>query len=94
MNAEATLGNDVVDPLKSVADAMSNAAEAMATEGTMPPTRFNKRFLRRTSSSRAFVYSSCYFLSYGVVFPTLFARTTSLAVDQWRRDHRRCECGQ
>jgi len=60
------------DPLKSVATAMASAAEAMRdgasdvaekVQSAIPATR---RFASR------FLYSTFYFASYGVVFPTLF----------------------
>jgi hypothetical protein len=60
------------DPLKSVATAMANAAEAVRdgatdaaakVQGALPATG---KFISR------FVYSTFYFASYGVVFPTMF----------------------
>ena len=73
MTADSTNAvNPTVDPLKSVAAAMANAAEAVRegacdaaskVQDAMPATG---RFVSR------FVYSTFYFASYGVVFPTLF----------------------
>jgi hypothetical protein len=73
MTAEtANAANSNSDPLKSVATAMANAAEvfrdgacdaASKVQGAIPATG---KFVSR------FVYSTCYFASYGVVFPTLF----------------------
>jgi len=59
-------------PLKSVSTAMATAAEAVR-EGTSDALARVKQALPATGEyvSR-FVYSSCYYLSYGVVFPTLF----------------------
>jgi hypothetical protein len=73
LNAEATLGNDVVDPLKSVADAMSSAAEAMRDGAQDAADKVQQAIPAANKFVSRFVYSSCYFLSYGVVFPTLFA---------------------
>jgi hypothetical protein len=58
-------------PLKSVSTAMATAATAVR-EGTSDALARAKAALPAAGEyvSR-FVYSSCYYLSYGVVFPTL-----------------------
>lgn len=60
------------DPLHQVATAMSNAAEALK-DGASDAARAVQRFVPqgKVSLSKA-AYSTCYFLSYGVAFPTLF----------------------
>jgi hypothetical protein len=72
MTTPAAAAESVNGPLKSVADAMSNAAAAIGDGAArvgeaMPATR---RFASR------FTYSLFYFTSYGVVFPTLFVAST------------------
>jgi hypothetical protein len=66
--AAANAPDTATDPLKTIASAMENAAQAIEDSAVklgeaMPKTR---RFLGR------FLYSAFYFTSYGVVFPTLF----------------------
>lgn len=60
------------DPLHQVATAMSSAAEALK-DGASDAARAVQRFVPqgKVSLSKA-AYSTCYFLSYGVAFPTLF----------------------
>lgn len=65
--------NDAVDPLKSVADAMSSAAEAMRDGAHDAADKVHQAIPAANKFVSRFVYSSCYFFSYGIVFPTLFA---------------------
>jgi hypothetical protein len=60
------------DPLQQVAAAMSSAAEALK-DGASDAAKAVQRIVPqgKASLSKA-AYSSCYFLSYGVAFPTLF----------------------
>jgi hypothetical protein len=69
---DATLGNETVDPLKSVADAMSSAADAMRDGAHDAAEKVQQAIPAANKFVSRFMYSSCYFLSYGVVFPTLF----------------------
>jgi len=73
VTAEAT--NSVeqpVDPLKSVAAAMANAADAVRDGASDAAARVQKAIPAANEFVGRCVYSSCYFLSYGVVFPTMF----------------------
>ncbi|MBX9788943.1 MAG: hypothetical protein K2Y37_08495 [Pirellulales bacterium] len=60
------------DPLQQVAAAMSSAAEALK-DGASDAAKAVQRIVPqgKVSLSKA-AYSCCYFLSYGVAFPTLF----------------------
>jgi len=60
------------DPLKSVATAMSSAAEAMRDGASDAAAKVQQVLPATSEFVSRFVYSSCYFISYGVVFPTLF----------------------
>ena len=71
MAEEVAVSTSGADPLKSVADAMEMALQAAkhgsadaraAVEKSLPAAG---RFLSR------FVYTTCYTISYGVVFPTV-----------------------
>jgi hypothetical protein len=63
--------------LKSVSTAMATAAEAVR-DGTSDALARAKQALPAAGEYLSrFVYSSCYYLSYGVVFPTLLV-TNSL----------------
>lgn len=73
LNSEATMGNETAESLKSVADAMASAAEAMRDGANDAAGKVQQMIPAANKFASRFVYSSCYFLSYGVVFPTLFA---------------------
>jgi hypothetical protein len=60
------------DPLKTVATAMASAAEAVRDGASDAAARVEKALPAAGQFVSRFVYSSCYFVSYGVVFPTLF----------------------
>jgi len=61
-----------VSPLKAVSTAVATAAVAVR-EGTSDALARAKSALPVAGESVSrFVYSGCYYLSYGVVFPTLF----------------------
>jgi hypothetical protein len=60
------------DPLKSVASAMATAAEAVRDGASDAAAKVQKALPATGEFVSRFVYSSCYFVSYGVVFPTLF----------------------
>ena len=73
MSAEATnSASPAIDPLKSVATAMANAAEAVRDGASDAATRVQSALPATGKFISRFVYSTCYFASYGVVFPTLF----------------------
>jgi hypothetical protein len=61
------------DPLKSVAAAMQTAAEAVRDGASDAAHRAQQAIPAAGQFVSRFVYSSCYFVSYGVVFPTMFA---------------------
>jgi len=60
------------DPLKSVAAAMQTAAEAVRDGASDAAARVQSALPATGQFVSRFVYSSCYFVSYGVVFPTMF----------------------
>jgi len=67
--SNATASND---PMASVAAAMASAAEALK-EGASDAARKVQEVLPQGKVSLGkCAYSTCYFLSYGVVFPTMF----------------------
>jgi hypothetical protein len=73
MSGEATnSASPGVDPLKSVATAMANAAEAVRDGASDAATKVQSALPATGKFISRFVYSTCYFASYGVVFPTLF----------------------
>src|SRR5579859_4788193 len=59
------------DPLKSVATAMASAAEAVRDGAGGALARAKQALPATGEYISSFVYSSFYYLSYGVVFPTL-----------------------
>lgn len=60
------------DPLKCVAAAMATAAEAVRDGASDAAARVQKALPATGEFVSRFVYSSCYFVSYGVVFPAMF----------------------
>jgi hypothetical protein len=60
------------DPLKSVAAAMANAAEAVRDGASDAAAKVQSAIPATSRFISRFVYSTFYFTSYGVVFPTLF----------------------
>ena len=64
--------NSSNDPLKSVAAAMANAAEAVRDGASDAASKVQSAIPATGRFISRFVYSTCYFASYGVVFPTLF----------------------
>jgi len=60
-----------VDPLKSVASAMATAAEAVRDGASDATSRVQKLGPATTQFVSRVTYSGFYFLSYGIVFPTL-----------------------
>lgn len=60
------------DPLKSVAAAMATAAEAVRDGASDAAARAQQALPAAGQFVSRFVYSSCYFASYGIVFPTMF----------------------
>jgi len=71
-NDAAMSAEQPADPLKSVATAMSSAAEAMRDGASDAAAKVQQALPATSEFVSRFVYSSCYFVSYGVVFPTLF----------------------
>jgi hypothetical protein len=68
MTDDTTTTNN--DPLQSVADAMQAAVDS-AREGAIQAQESAARLLPQASRfASRFVYTSCYTISYGVVFPT------------------------
>jgi hypothetical protein len=61
------------DPLKSVAAAMATAAEAVRDGASDAAARVQQVLPATGQFVSRFVYSTCYFASYGVVFPTMLA---------------------
>ncbi|MFN0053831.1 MAG: hypothetical protein ACKV0T_16755 [Planctomycetales bacterium] len=59
------------DPVKTGAAAVSTAAEAVRDGATDAAARVRQVVPVAGQFVSRFVYSSCYFLSYGVVFPTM-----------------------
>ena len=59
------------DPLKSVAAAMATAAEAVRDGASDAAAKVQTQLPAASRFVSRFVYSSCYFVSYGVVFPTM-----------------------
>jgi uncharacterized MAPEG superfamily protein len=73
MSADASnAANATADPLKSVATAMANAAEAVRDGASDAAAKVQTALPATGKFVSRFVYSTCYFASYGVVFPTLF----------------------
>ena len=73
MSADATnAASPASDPLKSVATAMAKAAEAVRDGASDAAAKVQTALPATGKFISRFVYSSCYFASYGVVFPTLF----------------------
>ncbi len=58
--------------LSSVAQAMSDAAAKVQDGASEVSTRVQSAMPATSRLVSRFTYSSCYFVSYGVVFPTLF----------------------
>ena len=68
MSDETTAPKD--DPLKAVVDAMQAAVDS-AKEGAVQAQEQAARFLPQASRfASRFVYTTCYTVSYGVVFPS------------------------
>ncbi len=59
------------DPLKSVATAIATAAEAVRDGAGDAFARARQAVPVTTEAVSRFVYSGCYYASYGVVFPTM-----------------------
>lgn len=73
MTVEATNSAErPLDPLKSVAAAMANAADAVRDGASDAAARVQSAIPVANRFVGRCVYSGCYFLSYGVVFPTMF----------------------
>jgi len=60
------------DPLKSVAQALQTAAAAVRDGAGDATARVREGLPEAGKFVSRFVYASCYFASYGVVFPTVF----------------------
>ena len=59
------------DALKSVATAMATAAESIRDGAGDALARAKQAVPATGEAVSRFVYSSCYYLSYGIVFPTM-----------------------
>ena len=59
------------DPLKSMANAMATAAEAVRDGAGDAFAKVQQAVPATTQAVSRFVYSSFYYVSYGVVFPTM-----------------------
>jgi hypothetical protein len=68
-NAQPT--QNANDSLKSVATAMATAAEAVRDGASDALAKAKQAMPASGAFVSKFVYSSCYYLSYGVVFPSL-----------------------
>ena len=83
MSDNVTGEGSASDPMKTVADALEKAvqtatdsvADAKATPGKVAPGR--PRFMSRL------VYTTCYSLSYGVVFPTVWVARSIPPDNPW-----------
>ena len=64
--------NAAADPLKTVATAMANAASAVRNGAEDAAAKVQSTLPAAGKFVSRFVYSTCYFAAYGVVFPTMF----------------------
>jgi len=69
--ANAQPAEAATDPLKSVASAMATAAEAVRDGAGDALAKVKQAVPATTQAVSRFVYSSFYYVSYGVVFPTM-----------------------
>ena len=60
------------DPLKSVAQALQTAAATVRDSAGDATARVREGLPAAGQFVSRFVYTSCYFASYGIVFPTVF----------------------
>ena len=73
MSTDAALPvEQTTNPIKTAATAMASAAEAVRDRASDAAAKAKQALPATGQFVSRFVYSSCYFISYGVVFPTLY----------------------
>jgi hypothetical protein len=73
MSTDAALPvEQATNPIKTAATAMASAAEAVRDRASDAAAKAKQALPATGQFISRLVYSSCYFVSYGVVFPTLF----------------------
>lgn len=70
-NAATTAEASAADPLKTAADAMATAVQAAKDGALDAQSRVSELMPAISGFVSRFTYTTCYALSYGVVFPTL-----------------------
>jgi hypothetical protein len=71
MSDNASVEAQTSDPLKSIADAMENAVQAASRGAVDARARVDSALPAVSRFMSRFVYSTCYTISYGVVFPSV-----------------------
>jgi hypothetical protein len=71
MSDNATVDAQSSDPLKTVADAMEHAVQAAREGAADARAKVDEALPAVNRFMSRFVYTTCYTLSYGVVFPTV-----------------------
>ncbi len=73
MSTDASLPvEQATNPIKTAATAVASAAEAVCDRASDAAAKTKQALPAAGQFVSRLVYSSCYFVSYGVVFPTLF----------------------
>ena len=75
MTANATLEDQAPgspDPFESVADAMRDAVHAATEDATRAKEKLRNAGPEVMRSASRFTYTSCYMVSYGIVYATVF----------------------
>ncbi len=71
MSDNASVEAQTSDPLKTVADAMEHAVQAARDGASDARAKVDQALPAVNRFASRFVYTTCYTISYGVVFPTI-----------------------
>ncbi len=71
MSDNASVEAQTSDPLKTVADAMEHAVKAAREGASDARAKVDQALPAMNRFASRFVYTACYTISYGVVFPTI-----------------------
>ncbi len=71
MSDNAAVESQTADPLKTVADAMEHAVQAARDGAADARAKVDQALPAVNRFASRFVYTTCYTISYGVVFPSI-----------------------
>jgi hypothetical protein len=71
MSDNVSVDTQAADPLKTVADAMEHAVQAARDGASDAKAKVDQALPAVNRFASRFVYSTCYTISYGVVFPSI-----------------------